>query len=253
MGFLTVRHMKKEKIFIYGKHAVMEAILGAPQSIKKIFFSEKGDEEMEVLARERNIPISKTLEGANKNENSHQGFFASIDVGSLVLRDSDLLKKEKDRKSFSSLVYLDGVQDPQNVGAIIRSAAAFGMNAVVIPEKFQAGITGGVAKSSSGMIFRVPIVLLNDPINSILNLKKEGFVVYGMDGESREDIEKVNFNKKSLFVMGNEALGIGNEIVKLCDQMISIKMEKACESLNVAVAAGIAFYELKKSRDENNT
>lgn len=253
MGFLILRHMKKEKLFIYGKHAVTEAILGSPHSVKKIFLSDKGDAEIEALAKETKILIFKTPQGAIKNENSHQGVFASIDIGSLVLKDSDLFKILKDNKDFSSFVYLDGVQDPQNVGAIIRSAAAFGINAVMMPEKFQAGITGGVAKSSSGMIFRVPIVLLDDPVNSILNLKNEGYVVYGLDGESREDVTKINFNKKSIFVMGNEALGIGNEIVKLCDQMISIKMEKVCESLNVAVAAAIAFYELKKSRYGNNT
>ncbi len=244
--------MKKEKIFIYGKHAVKEAILGAPHSIKKIFFTEKGEGEIEVLARERKIPISKNLEIVNKKENSHQGVFASIDVDSLVLRDSDLFKISREKKGSLSFVYLDGVQDPHNVGAIIRSAVAFGINAVLIPEKFQAGVTGGVAKSSSGMIFRVPIVLLNDSINSILALKKEGFIVYGMDGDSRESVDKINFGKKIIFVMGNEALGIGDEVAKLCDKKISIKMEKTCESLNVAVAAGIAFYEMKKNKDENN-
>jgi len=244
--------MKKEKIFIYGKHAVKEAILGAPHFIKKIFFTEKGEGEIEVLARERKIPISKNLEIVNKKENSHQGVFASIDVDSLVLRDSDLFKISREKKGSLSFVYLDGVQDPHNVGAIIRSAVAFGINAVLIPEKFQAGVTGGVAKSSSGMIFRVPIVLLNDSINSILALKKEGFIVYGMDGDSRESVDKINFGKKIIFVMGNEALGIGDEVAKLCDKKISIKMEKTCESLNVAVAAGIAFYEMKKNKDENN-
>lgn len=143
----------------------------------------------------------------------------------------------------SMLVILDEIQDPHNVGAIIRSAAALGATAILIPEHNQAPITETVVKVSVGMAFKIPLVQIGNVNNAVRDLKDKGFWIYGLDGESKQSIINEVFAEPTVFIMGNEANGIRAKTRDLCDIMLSIPMHPRCESMNVASSASIAMYE----------
>ena len=143
----------------------------------------------------------------------------------------------------SMLVILDEIQDPHNVGAIIRSAAALGAAAVLFPEHNQAPITETVVKVSAGMAFRIPLIHIGNVNNAVRDLKERGFWIYGLDGESTTSITEESFDTPTVFIMGNEANGIRTKTRDLCDIMLRIPMNPRCESMNVASSASIAMYE----------
>ncbi len=236
---------KKETIFIYGKHALVEALQNVPKAIEKVFLSSDSDKEINDLLLKNKMTPSK-FSGDNKGidierDASHQGIVAKISLEKLILPYNDFIDHLKINKD-TSLVLLAGLQDPHNVGAIIRSAAAFGSSGVIIPAQNQSPITGAVVKSSAGMAFRMPIVSINNINETIKDLKNRGFNIYGLEGESRNYISSEEFSEPSVFVMGNESKGIEKETIELCNKLISIPMDPRCESLNVAAAAAVALY-----------
>ena len=134
------------------------------------------------------------------------------------------------------------LQDPHNVGAIIRSAAAFGVSGVLMPEHNQAPITGAVVKVSAGMAFRIPLVRIGNINTVIRDLKERGFWVYGLDGEAKTSIVDESFDAPTVFILGNESKGIREKTAELCDVMLSIPMHPQCESMNVASSTSVALY-----------
>ena len=137
---------------------------------------------------------------------------------------------------------LNGVQDPHNVGAIIRSAAGFGAAGVLLPEKEQAPITGTVLKVSAGMAFRIALVTVSDIYATIHDLKRRGFKIYAMAGGGASNITQEQFTSPALFILGNEAKGIVPGIRALCDKVLSIPISPRAESLNVAASSAVAMY-----------
>ncbi|MEI6296731.1 MAG: 23S rRNA (guanosine(2251)-2'-O)-methyltransferase RlmB [bacterium] len=242
--------MKKEKIYIYGKHALMEALLNCPQAIDKVFLSLRGDLELEKIIKDKNIAIG-TLNSAEVEKDAvHQGVIAKINLDKLLIKYEDFIKTTQ-ISSKISFVFLGGLHDPHNVGAIIRSAAAFGISGVLIPKKEQAPITGAVAKVSAGMLFRIPIIEVKNSIETIKDLKNREFSIYGLEGTSNNYLDKEVFNTPTVFVMGNESRGLDKDIEELCTKKIAIPMNKRCESLNVAVSASVTFYEWSKNHKDS--
>jgi 23S rRNA (guanosine2251-2'-O)-methyltransferase len=141
----------------------------------------------------------------------------------------------------TSLVLLGGIQDPHNVGAIIRSAAAFGASAVLMPGAKQSPITQAVIKASAGMAFQLPLVSIASIPAVLPMLKKRGFKIYGL-ASGKETIIESAFASPSVFILGNEGIGLDKSIKSLCDEMLSIPMNPKSESLNVAAAAAVALY-----------
>ena len=135
------------------------------------------------------------------------------------------------------------LQDPQNVGAVIRSSAALGISAVFIPEFNQAPVTGSVVKVSAGMAFRIPLVKIGNINNVLRDLKKKGFWIYGLEGTAKESLEDQKFEEPTVFVLGNESKGIREKTSEICDIMLRIPMNSRCESMNVAASTAIALYE----------
>ncbi|HRY62977.1 MAG TPA: TrmH family RNA methyltransferase, partial [Candidatus Paceibacterota bacterium] len=174
---------KKDKIYIYGRHALKEALTNAPQAVTKIFLSDRDDAELEAIIKKTGTPVGELNIANIEKGASHQGVIASVAPDKLVIKYEEFFNSYKVSKT-SLFVFLNGLQDPQNVGAIIRSAVAFGASGVIMPEKEQAPITGAVAKTSAGMVFRVPIISAGSKLDTIKDLKKRGFVIYGMEGES---------------------------------------------------------------------
>jgi 23S rRNA (guanosine2251-2'-O)-methyltransferase len=237
--------MKQDKIYIYGKHALVEALTNAPHIIKKVFLANEEDKEiMSLLKKADIIPgvLGKgQLVGDLEKDTKHQGIIALIALERLMLSYEQFIKNLEVTND-TALVIMGELQDPHNVGAVIRSAAAFGVAGVLIPEHNQAPVTGAVIKVSAGMAFRVPLVQIGN-INTVLaDLKKRGFWIYGLEGTSPNSIVHEKFDVPTAFVLGNEAVGIRPHTTELCDVLLSIPMHPQCESMNVASSTAVALY-----------
>ncbi|MBX9794748.1 MAG: 23S rRNA (guanosine(2251)-2'-O)-methyltransferase RlmB [Burkholderiaceae bacterium] len=237
------RNYKSEKIYIYGKNALIEALENTPQVIKRVHLSpEIDDARLKNALKSRGIPVQMmdaTEARRTVGDTSHQGVIAVIDSGALMVPFGEFLAKMKPGKA-TALALMGEVQDPHNVGAIIRSAAAFGLSGVLIPEHNQAQVTGTVVKTSAGMAFRIPLVAIGNVNDTLRTLKEAGFWIYGlsMDGNP---LASEKFDAPAVFVLGSEGTGIREKTLEECDIKLSIPMHPRCESLNVAVSAGIVF------------
>ncbi len=239
---------KTDKIYIYGKHAVEEALLNKKHIIEEILFIHT-DDRIYDLAKNAKIKTSKlnpdSLPRWVEEDAVHQGVIALISERKLVISYKELISDLKINKK-TSIVILGELQDPQNVGAIIRSAVAFGVSAICIPEHNQAQITSSVIKVSAGMAFKIPLVQIGNVNHTVRDLKDKGFWIYGLDMKSDNPITREKFDSPTVFILGNEGKGIRQKTHELCDIILSIPIDKKCESLNVASSASVVFYEWNK-------
>jgi 23S rRNA (guanosine2251-2'-O)-methyltransferase len=232
--------MIQNKIYIHGKHAVKEALLHIPQAVNQIMaVPDFDDREILTLAKKEDIPRGKF--DPSSAPKGHQGIMAQILLSNLVRSEKQYFE-HFEVSSDTCFVILGELQDPHNVGAVIRSAAAFGATAVLIPEHNQAPITGAVVKVSAGMAFRIPLVTVSNINNTIRDLKKKGFWIYGLEGESKNSMHDEKFDAPTAIILGNEAEGIREKTKELCDVLLSIPMNPSCESLNAAASAAVALY-----------
>ena len=146
------------------------------------------------------------------------------------------------------LVVLDGVEDPHNLGAVIRTANAAGADAVIVPERRAVGLTDTVAKSAAGALEYVPIVRAANISRSLKALKKLGFWVFGLDERGTDSYDAVDYGEKAVIVLGGEGGGLHQLVREHCDILVRIPMSGTIPSLNVSVAAGIVLFEQKKKR-----
>jgi 23S rRNA (guanosine2251-2'-O)-methyltransferase len=240
-------HGSREKIYIYGKHALMEALAHAPHAVRKVFLSpEVNDPELRTLLRNANLTpgVLKTneIDRVVGRETAHQGVIAVTDPGALMLDFKQFAAALRPTER-TMLVLLDELTDPHNVGAIIRSAAAFGAAGVLIPEHNQAPITGTVVKTSAGMAFRIPLVSIGNVNQAVDALKKLGFVTYGLVMNGAQNIMEEKFNAPALFIVGNEGEGIRQKTMERCDVSLRIPMHARTESLNASVSAAVVLYQ----------
>ncbi len=237
---------KPKNVYIYGKHALREALTERPQIIERAFVAPHVDapDILNLLKKNRIQTGTLSESGATKDileEASHQGLVAQIDPEKLMIP-FDTWFDTLDVTKNPGIVLLDEVHDPQNVGSVIRSAAAFGIEAILMPEHNQAQVTGAVVKVSAGMAFRMPLVRIGNVNQTVRALKEKGFWVYGLDMKG-QPVEKESFEKPSLFILGNEAKGIREKTLELCDIPLSIPMNPRAESLNAATAAAIVMHQ----------
>jgi 23S rRNA (guanosine2251-2'-O)-methyltransferase len=145
-------------------------------------------------------------------------------------------------------VVLDGVEDPHNLGAIIRTAHAAGAGAVIIPERRAAAVTDVVAKAAAGALEHLPVVRVTNISRTLEDLKQRGFWIYGLDERGDQDYDRVDFASPSALVLGGEGKGLHDQVRKHCDLLVRIPVEGRIASLNVSVAAGIVLFEWKKKK-----
>lgn len=214
--------MQREKVYIYGKHAIEEAQAHAPHVLKKVMTDVKGE--------------------------GHGGYVAIVDTEKLLVPYSTFVDTLKP-SSQTAVLILGGLTDPHNVGAIIRSAAAFSFSAVLIPESKQAPITGTVAKTSAGMIFRIPLVTITSVEDTVRDLKSRGFKTYGLAGKGTAVLGTEKFSAPTVFIVGNEGTGLTPEVENSCDALLSIPINPRTESLNAAAAAAVVMYEWQKTHE----
>lgn len=244
--------MKEEKIYLYGRHALKEVLETKPQAVRKVFLDKNAGADTELKALLAKAIITPSMmKGEDKSIASdavHQGVIALITPEKLYTPLEDALHAIKDIQN-PCVVLLDELHDPHNVGAIIRSAAAFGASMILLPEHNQSPITGTVIKTSAGMVFRIPIVQIGNVNQMVRKLKdSHGFWVYGlvMDGDTK--LRDAAFDTPTLFVVGNESSGIREKTLELCDVKLSIPMQPGCESLNASVAASVVMYEYWRNK-----
>jgi 23S rRNA (guanosine2251-2'-O)-methyltransferase len=144
------------------------------------------------------------------------------------------------------VVVLDGVEDPHNLGAIVRTAHAAGAAAVVIPERRAAGVTDVVAKAAAGALEHLPVVRVANINRTLEDLKKREYWIYGLDERGAEDYTKVDFAAPTALVLGGEGKGLHEQVRKHCDMLVRIPMAGKISSLNVSVAAGVVLFEWRR-------
>ena len=145
-----------------------------------------------------------------------------------------------------ALVVLDGVEDPHNLGAIIRTAHAAGASGVVIPERRAANLTDVVAKAAAGAIEHLPIVRVTNINRTLEDLKRRGYWIYGIDERGTESYDSITYNAPTVLVLGGEGKGLHEQVRKHCDALVRIPLAGKISSLNVSVAAGIILFEWKR-------
>jgi 23S rRNA (guanosine2251-2'-O)-methyltransferase len=149
-------------------------------------------------------------------------------------------------ESARMLVFLDGVEDPHNLGAVIRTAHAAGADAVVIPERRAAGLTETVAKAAAGALEHLPIVRVGNLNRALDEIKDRGFWIYGVDERGTQDYDQVEYAAPAALVLGGEGRGIHEMVRKRCHAVVRIPIAGKISSLNVSVAAGIVLFDWKR-------
>ncbi|MDP3988979.1 MAG: 23S rRNA (guanosine(2251)-2'-O)-methyltransferase RlmB [bacterium] len=234
------------KSYIYGKHVVLEALTHRPDVISELYLAHdiEGAEEVKKRAREEGIAIkafngTETLRALEPGA-VHQGYVAMLDTSKLVIPFEEYTSSLNIGQD-TALVLLDEIQDPQNVGAIIRSAAGFGISAILIPPHNQAQISGAIVKVSAGMVFCMPLVSIGNVNTTLRSLKDKGFWIYGLEGTGDHPIGTEVFDAPAVFVLGNEGRGIREKTLEICDFHLSIPLNPRCESLNVGASSAVVL------------
>jgi 23S rRNA (guanosine2251-2'-O)-methyltransferase len=238
---------------IYGIHAVEELVMKNRQSIDKIYFNDKNKtgklfELLKIVKKEKISYACIPEQKLNKMSNNlpHQGVVAFRTV-----RPYDDEKKlweilEKEEKPL--FILPAGIEDPGNLGAIIRSASAFGVSAILFERKGVVPLNGTVAKTSVGTIENAVLIKPDNLESVVKKMKEYGIFVIGADGRGDVAPSKADFKKPMLIITGGEHDGIPAYLTKLCDKIVAITMAKEVESLNVSVAMGILLYETARQR-----
>lgn len=238
--------MITEPVVIYGKHVVKEALVACPHVLRSVQVSDNAeDAELMALLKKAGIkyaPLNpKKLPQGVPSDAVHQGVVATIDTSKLM-REYNEFMNGLEISNDTAIVILGEVQDPHNVGAIIRSAAAFGVAAVLIPEHRQVQVNGTIIKVSAGMAFHVPLISIGNVNQTLRDLKDRGFWAYGLDGEAEQSVIEESFERPSVFVVGNEATGVREKTLEHCDIPLRIPMHPQTESLNASVSAAVVLY-----------
>lgn len=249
-------NVNNETIYIFGKNAVLGALQNRPDTVERVFlekdktFEKDLEKQIETLIRENKIKkeivttgdLSREMQSAN-----HQGILAKVRVNDLTVNFEYFIENlEIDPNT--CLLILGELQDVQNVGSIIRSATAFGVAGILIPEHDQAQVNGTVVKVSAGTAFSIPLVKINNVNNTIEKLKEKRFWVYGLDMAGEKTIYQEDYTEPTVFVIGNEGDGIRAKTKEACDMLLNIPISQNVESLNASISTAITLYEWRRQK-----
>ena len=255
--YLAREHVERAEVqevvdFVFGRHAVVEA-LQTPDRVNRVFIQEgtSGRDATKVieLAREKGIQVQtvpKTKIEDLVGNAVHQGLVASIAAYEYADLE-DVFKKAEEKGEDPFIVILDGVEDPHNLGSILRTADATGVHGIIIPKRRSASLTATVAKASTGAIEHVPVVRVTNLTQTIEQLKARGIWVFGTDMNGT-DYRKWNTRGPLAIVMGNEGKGVSRIVKESVDEMVTIPMVGHVQSLNASVASALMMYEVFRNR-----
>ncbi len=236
-----------------GIHAVREA-LEAGRALERIVIARgrHGErlEEIVRLARARNVPVrfeERSQVDRLAGTQEHQGVVA-LAAARPALALEDLLRAAQKDAGKGLLVLLDGVEDPHNLGAVVRTALAAGAQGVVIPERRAAGLTEAVARAAAGALEHLPVAQVGNLARAMEKLKEAGFWLVGLDERAPKPYTEVDFAGAVGIVLGGEGKGLHELVRKRCDFVVSIPTTGPVRSLNVSVAAGVVLFEAVRQR-----
>jgi 23S rRNA (guanosine2251-2'-O)-methyltransferase len=247
-------------ILLWGIHPVLEVLKARPRQLKEIFVARQMTapkrQEIVTLARQNRITINSSPEAftallwkSEAEQIAHQGVLA-LSESFPFLKLNDLIAKLKTDPVMSPpvLLALDSIQDPQNVGAVMRSALAAGVAGIIIAKDRAAPLTGAVAKASAGAIALLQICQVTNLPTALQQLKKEGLWVFGTARDADRSLYSADFSIPACLVMGSEEKGLRPLVRKQCDFLISIPMQGNLDSLNVSTAAAVVLFEIARQR-----
>jgi 23S rRNA (guanosine2251-2'-O)-methyltransferase len=236
--------------WITGFHAVEEA-LTAGRGLDRIVIARgrHGDRVNSIvqLAKRHGVPIrfeERTSLDRLTGTHEHQGV-AALSAAKPAVGIEDLLR---DRTKDSLLVLLDGVEDPHNVGAVIRTALAAGSSGVIIPERRAAGLTDTVERASAGALAHLPVARVKNLVRAMEEMKEAGYWLIGLDERAEKNYTEVDYKGPTGIVMGSEGDGLHELTRKRCDFLVSLPTIGPVKSLNVSVAAGVVLFEAVRQR-----
>ena len=247
MVLISLRYSNMSKI-IYGFHSVINYIKTTPNLVEEIYIDntrqDKRQQELSNLANEYNITlINKTINELNTlvKSKTHQGVVAKVKPTAKLTLNEVLTGLTNN--STAQILILDGITDPQNLGAIIRTAECFGVDAIILPKDNSANIDNlSVAKTSSGAVNNVPVVTVNNLNQAMDTLKEHGFWIAGTCLDKKSvNLFEFKFQGKIAWVMGSEGSGIRRLVMENCDYLVTIPLKGATQSLNVSVATGVVL------------
>ena len=233
---------------VFGKNAIREVLKGE-RKVKQIFFCDSlNDSEIIDIAKKKRIPlISKNKKQFVSEFGEKTGGIVAIVEDYQYIEIDDLILKNKDKEDVVFLI-LDGLEDPHNLGAILRSVDATGCNGVIIPKNRSVKLNETVVKVSTGAIEHVDVSMVTNLNQTIEELKQNGYWIYGLELTGTNDYKDVNYKGKIAIVVGSEGRGISQLVQRNCDVLIKIPMYGKVNSLNASVSAGIILYEAIRHR-----
>jgi 23S rRNA (guanosine2251-2'-O)-methyltransferase len=240
--------------WIAGINAVASALEHDAEHVREVLIEAGAKNprlvEIEERARQLDLPVRKVNSqaiGGVAGDLRHQGVVARYEAAKAT-SESELPALIENANGKALLLVLDGVQDPHNLGACLRSAAAAGVTAVIIPKDKAAPINATVRKTSAGAADRLPVVSVTNLARTLRAIKDAGVWVYGLDGEATASLYSVDLKGNVALVLGGEAEGMRRLTREHCDGLVKIVMPGEMESLNVSVATGVALFEAVRQR-----
>lgn len=238
--------------YIYGINSVAEALKARGRAFAWVGVAkERHDLRLQrVLEECRRQGVAVRFVGRAEldrmaGSNGHQGVVAVTSAKQYTDLDDVVAAK---RGQYSLIVVLDGIEDPHNLGAILRTADAAGADGVVIPERRAVGVTGAVAKASAGASAHLPVAKVTNIARTLEDLKARNIWVVGLDERGKQPYDSIDYNMDCAIVLGAEGKGVHDLVAKKCDFLVSIPMLGKVPSLNVSVAAGVVLYEVVRQR-----
>ena len=237
---------------IYGINSVSEALKARGRSFEFISIAkERHDLRLQRIieeARRIGLPVrfvSRAELDRMAGNVAHQGVVA-VTAAKQYSDLGDVIASK--RGAYSLVLVLDGVEDPHNLGAIIRTADAAGVDGLIIPERRAAGVSGTVTKVSAGATAHVPIAKVTNIARTVQELKTQNFWIVGLDERAPSTYDTLDFNMNCALVLGAEGKGVHDLVKRNCDFLVSIPMLGKVSSLNVSVAAGVVLFEVVRQR-----
>ena len=244
--------MNKSSFFIVGKHAVIEALKNSDRKIIKIFLTEESKKSIHRESPKKNLlkdikvyfKNKKELDKYCKNDRIlHQGFVAEIEH----LEKIELKKFIKDKTGLN-FVCLDEVSDPRNIGAIIRSAASFNLDGLIVKERHFPRESKLMYKSASGSVEHLNIFEVSNINTTLKFLRDKNFWVYGFDANSNKDFTEINWEGNNILLFGSEGFGMKMHTKKYTDFFVKININRDIESLNISNSAAIVFHHINQKK-----
>lgn len=238
---------------IIGKNPVLEA-LQSGRPINKIMISDQLNRntvvELQQAAKKANTIIQKVPKKRidQLSAGRHQGIIAYVTAYDYATVEK-IVENAQSKEELPFIIILDEIEDPHNLGAILRTADATGVHGVIIPKRRAVGLTETVAKTSAGAIEHIPVARVTNIAKTIDELKEKNIWVVGTDEEGSKDYRTLDGDTAIALVIGNEGKGISRLVKEKCDWTIHLPMKGSIPSLNASVAAGILMYEIYRERN----